>query len=107
MKGTQQLNFSPDLTRLFAAAVVSPDFCRSLLDDAASALADGYCGETFALPPGEDALVLSIEASTLTDFAAQLVDKSVSSELFRETRPAASAPSRTAMRGISGVFHGI
>ncbi len=74
MNRTGQSQFSPGLSRLFAAAVVSPEFCRRLLDNAAEALETGYNGTTFALLPAEKALVLSIKAATLADFASYVVN---------------------------------
>jgi hypothetical protein len=74
MKRKPQSQFSPGLSRLFAAAVVSPEFCRRLLDNAAEALETGYNGTTFALLPAEKALVLSVKAATLADFASHVVN---------------------------------
>lgn len=73
MKKFEHSRFSPDLSRLIAAAVVSPDFCQTLLQDASAALSSGYHGTRFALSAAEEALVLSIQASTLQDFASQVV----------------------------------
>lgn len=108
MKRSEQFIFSPDLTRLFAAAVVSPDFCQTLLQDAASALASGYQGETFILPPAEEALILSIEANSLTDFASQVVDgKRVPNESTNSRQPT-SSPARGYEQGLAfGAFPGI
>lgn len=74
MNRKSQAQFSPGLSRLFAAAVVSPEFCRRLLDNAAEALETGYNGTTFALLPTEKALVLSVKAATLADFASHVVN---------------------------------
>ena len=62
-----------ELNRLLAAAVVSGEFCRLLLDDPALALEDGYQGELFLLSEEERALILSIRANSLTDLARELV----------------------------------
>lgn len=107
MKRSAHSSFSPDLSRLFAAAVVSPDFCQSLLRDAATALASGYCGESFALSQAEEALVLSIEASSLAEFASQVVDGRT--EPVRSTQQPAAAPARgTYDNGIAfSAFHGL
>jgi len=74
MKTNSPLSHTPELCRLLAAAVVSPDFRRLLLTDAAQALENGYNGTSFGLSAGEQALILSIHANSLADFAAQLVN---------------------------------
>ena len=61
-----------ELDGLFTAATVSKDFRQKLLSNAAQALADGYENQTFRLNPVERALVLSIRADTIQDFARQL-----------------------------------
>ena len=102
MKNAQQLSFSPDLSRLFAAAVVSPDFCEMLLQDTATALANGYHGQTFALSPAEQNLVLSIEAHTLADFANQVVNgKPVRTGTSNETQSIAPASGRSYENGAA------
>lgn len=74
MKTNSPLSHTPELCRLLAAAVVSPEFRRLLLTDAAQALENGYNGTSFGLSAGEQALILSIHANSLADFAAQLVN---------------------------------
>ena len=74
MKTNSTLSHTPELCRLLAAAVVSPEFRRLLLTDAAQALEKGYNGASFGLSAGEQALILSIHANSLADFAAQLVN---------------------------------
>ena len=74
MKNNSSFSHTPELCRLLAAAVVSPEFRRLLLTDAAQALENGYNGASFGLSAGEQALVLSIHANSLADFAAQLVN---------------------------------
>ena len=61
-----------DIERLIAAAIVNRDFRTLLLKDPALAIANGFNGETFDLPPREKALILSINASSLVEFARQL-----------------------------------
>jgi hypothetical protein len=63
-----------ELSRLISAAVVNQRFCNLLLADPALALATGYSGETFRLPIEEQELILSIRATSLVDFAAQLAE---------------------------------
>lgn len=74
MKTNAPFSHTPELCRLLAAAVVSPEFRRLLLTDAAQALENGYNGASFGLSAGEQALILSIHANSLADFAAQLVN---------------------------------
>ncbi len=64
-----------ELDGLFTAAMVSKDFRQKLLSNARQALADGYRDETFRLNPAERALVLSIRAKTIEDFAQQLLSR--------------------------------
>ena len=61
-----------ELSRLMNAALVSVEFCNLLLNDPASALTEGYNGESFRLAASDQELVLSIKASSLNDFALQL-----------------------------------
>lgn len=74
MKTNSSFSHTPEMCRLLAAAVVSPEFRRLLLTDAAQALENGYNGTSFGLSAGEQALILSIHANSLADFAAQLVN---------------------------------
>ncbi len=60
------------LNRLFSAAVVSPQFCRLLLDDPGSALQQGYLGNTFGLTMEEQALILSAKARSLPELASRV-----------------------------------
>jgi hypothetical protein len=62
-----------ELNRLLAAAVVNDRFQKMLLDHPEKALQEGYQGESFFLTQDEYDLVLSTRASTLKDFAAQLI----------------------------------
>jgi len=62
-----------ELSRLVTAAVVNQKFCNLLLTNPALALASGYNGESFCLAPDEQARVLAIRATSLADFATQLV----------------------------------
>lgn len=79
----QPLEEHGELDRLLAAAVVSPQFCRLLLDDPARVLEEGYQGEEFLLSDQELALLQSIRADSLADFADQLA-------LFFDERPQTS-----------------
>jgi hypothetical protein len=60
------------LSRLLTAAVVNKRFRHLLLTNPETALASGYNGESFSLANEEKDLVLSIQAISLADFAAQI-----------------------------------
>lgn len=60
------------LSRLISAAVVNQHFCNMLLNHPAEAIANGYSGKPFHLEREEQDLVISINATTLPDFAMQL-----------------------------------
>jgi hypothetical protein len=60
------------LSRLVAAAVVSPSFCHLLLEDPQQALENGYQGETFLLSDAARYLLLYIHADTLAELARQI-----------------------------------
>jgi hypothetical protein len=64
-----------EFSRLVNAAIVSKAFCDLLLTDAASALAAGYNGESFCLATEDRELILSIQATSLSDFALQLTNR--------------------------------
>jgi len=66
------VSYNGELSRLVTAAVVNRKFCNLLLISPTVALAAGYNGESFHLTPEEQELVISIRASSLTDFAEQL-----------------------------------
>jgi len=61
---------------MLTAAVVSRRFCNLLLSDPYVAVQSGYNGKSFALSQNELAVVLSIDATSLTDFTTQLIAKS-------------------------------
>lgn len=66
---------SQGLNRMIAAAVVNQSFRSTLLHSPEKALRNGYFGEPFNLEPEEEAMVLSIEADSLSDFATQIVER--------------------------------
>jgi len=78
---------SRELNRLVTAAVVSKRFCELLLEDPAEAIADGYAGEAFLLTDEEHDLVLSIQASTLQEFAIKLLDLTSAVNQSDDDRP--------------------
>ncbi len=61
-----------ELSRLLAAAIVNPSFCRLLLVDPKLAIENGYQGETFLLADAERYLILSIHADSLAELTRQI-----------------------------------
>jgi len=79
---------SKELNRLLTAAVVSRRFCGLLLTDPLQAVTAGYNGETFKLSSEEVQQILAIKASSLREFAIQLLNKSHAPEKsLGETQP--------------------
>lgn len=74
VRSTSTPVLSGNLNRLISAAVVSPRFRHLLFSNPIAALAAGYNGETFQLTAAEYAAVTSSKASTISEFAAQLID---------------------------------
>ena len=68
------------LSRMMTAAVVNQKFRDLLLSNPAAAMSRGYLGEKFSLDSDERELVLSIQATSLTDFAQQLLQNRSSSK---------------------------
>lgn len=64
---------SPEVNRLLTAAVVNRRFCRMLLANPVGALTLGYRGEAFRLNPAELRRISAIRATSLRDFALQLL----------------------------------
>ena len=63
---------SCEISRLLSAAVINKGFRELLLSDPARALSQGFCGEEFSLDIDQKALILSIQADSLTEFARQI-----------------------------------
>jgi len=63
---------SSELSRVFAAAVVSQQFCDTLLQNPNEALQGGYQGDAFLLSREEQDLIVSIRADSLSDLAKQV-----------------------------------
>jgi hypothetical protein len=61
-----------ELSRLLAAAVINPEFCRLLLNNPELALQRGFQGEGFFFTEYECNLILSIRADSLSGLANQL-----------------------------------
>lgn len=63
---------SAGLRKIFAAALVSRQFCQQLLKDPIYALQNGYMGETFKITESERDLIISIQANSLSELASQV-----------------------------------
>jgi len=63
---------SANLSRLITAAVINQSFRSLLLSNPEKALTAGYHGESFRLDRDERELVLSIRATSLSDFAVKV-----------------------------------
>lgn len=66
------LTLGKELSRLLTAAVVNREFCNLLLANPEMAVTIGYNGEPFDLAAEEQELIVSINATSLADFAKQL-----------------------------------
>jgi hypothetical protein len=77
-----------ELSRLLAAAVISPRFCDLLLKDPQAALERGYQGETFCFSQGQRDLILSIRSDSLADLACKCW------RTFNEELPVVMSPAR-------------
>ncbi len=62
-----------EINRLLTAAVVNRRFCRLLLNNPLAALTSGYRGQAFNLNPGDMKRISAIRATSLRDFALQLL----------------------------------
>lgn len=60
------------LHRLFAAAIVSDRFRKTLLSEPETALAGGYLGQSFTLTDQERKIIQAVRAENLTDFAQKV-----------------------------------
>lgn len=83
-----------EINRLLTAAVVNRRFCRLLLSNPLAALAGGYRGEAFNLHPGDVKRISGIRATSLRDFALQLlvvleIDNTIESAYSHERQSAA------------------
>jgi hypothetical protein len=62
-----------ELSRVFAAATVNPEFCHLLLEDPEQALAKGFQGETFLLPEYQKQLLLLLRTDNLAELAEMMI----------------------------------
>jgi hypothetical protein len=63
---------SANISRLITAAVINQSFRQLLLSNPEKAISGGFNGETFRLERDEKELVLSIQATSLADFAVKV-----------------------------------
>jgi hypothetical protein len=71
---------------LITAAVVNQGFRNLLLSNPEKAISAGYNGEAFRLDRQEQELILSIQATSLTDFAVK-VSRSEPADGFHSRHP--------------------
>jgi len=83
---TGALPQSKEINRLLTAAIVSRKFCSLLLTDPIQALTKGYNGETFKLTAEEVQQIRAIKASSLRDFALQLINGHVHEKTATEAQ---------------------
>ena len=74
-KQSQTHHHSRNISRLLSAAVINKGFRELLLSDPARALSQGFCGEEFPLDYDQKALIKSIRANSLSDFAKQITSR--------------------------------
>ncbi len=75
---------STNISRLLTAAVVNQNFRKLLLTNPEKALKTGYNGEAFRLDRDEQELILSIQATSLSDFASKVASPSRKSQVSRK-----------------------
>jgi len=67
-----QTHPSANISRLITAAVINQSFRHLLLTNPEKAINTGFNGESFRLERDEKDLVLSIQATSLADFAVKV-----------------------------------
>lgn len=82
----QQTLPSANISRLITAAVVNQGFRKLLLSNPEKALKTGYNGEAFRLDHEEQELILSIQATSLSDFAMKIFSGYQKQNLGRRVR---------------------
>jgi len=86
----RQASPSANISRLITAAVVNQGFRNLLLSNPEKAIATGYNGESFGLDRHEKELILSIQATSLTDFAVK-VSRNGAGERHQNRQPSRKA----------------
>jgi hypothetical protein len=71
---TKNINIQQEFSRLLTAAVINGPFRQALLRDPRKAISSGYAGEAFNLSADVVARLSTIKASSLSDFASQLMN---------------------------------
>lgn len=77
---------SANISRLITAAVINQSFRQLLLSNPEKAITTGFNGETFRLDRDEKELLLSIQATSLADFAVKVTNHSQSGEAMNHNR---------------------
>jgi hypothetical protein len=68
-KKNPTITYSVGLRKMFAAALVSRQFCQHLLKEPTDALKHGYMGEVFNITEEERNLIVSTRANSLAELA--------------------------------------
>ncbi len=71
----RQVSPSSNISRLITAAVINQGFRKLLLTNPAKAISTGFNGESFRLDRHETELILSIQATSLADFAVKVANE--------------------------------
>ncbi len=77
----QESEVNPEFSRLLCAAVVNQKFRKTLFANPLSAVAQGYCGESFNFSEDEIRRLNAIRANDLQEFAAQMLRTTESIQL--------------------------
>jgi hypothetical protein len=78
LQGTNSPRMYTGLNKVFEVAVLNYQFRQLLLNQPETALRQGYLGDSFDLTLEEQALIISIRASSLSDLAQQVTKKVLS-----------------------------
>jgi hypothetical protein len=78
-----QGNLSGNISRLITAAVINQNFRQLLLSNPEIAINTGFNGESFRLNRAEKEFILSIQASSLADFAKKVASPTKVSRILQ------------------------
>ena len=87
-----------EISRLLAAAVINPGFCKVLLNNPQQALDGGFQGEDFLFTQAERDLILSIRADSLAELANQFTQTFIGHQHIQIYPPVQPTPDFTAYR---------
>ena len=73
VKRLQEPDLSAELCRVLHAAVINQTFRNNLLNNPLRSVEAGFCGEHFTLSAEDRRRLDGVQASTLEDFANQLI----------------------------------